>query len=61
MGCLQQCLQPAGPYLDVVVHEHHQVPARAFDAGVARDVQPQRARVWLIARPKTLGERADRR
>ena len=46
----QQRRQPAGAGADVVVDEHDQLAAGALDAGVAGGVQPERARVGLVAR-----------
>ncbi len=57
-GGRQQRREPAGEGADVVVDEHHQLPAGALDAGVARDVQAERARVRLVAGAEALSQLA---
>ena len=55
----QQRFEPAGARPHVVVHEHHELAAGALDTGVARDVQPQRPGMRLVAGAEALRQLAN--
>ena len=56
----KQRSEPPRSHPDIVVNEHHQLAARALHARVARDVQAERAWMWLVASAETLHQLAHR-
>jgi hypothetical protein len=55
--CIQQSLQPSWARPNVIVDEHHQLAAGAFNAGVASRVQPERLRVGHVLRTEATRQR----